>query len=236
MSNDKEVASSDDRDLVELFDSQQESVPEALDKYILNAAQDAVSQTGTTDDRQTGVGIKGWFAIAATLLLGVTITPLLLQSPESALKSTTSRVTATADAASESAFEPESATQSESRYLASADREEIVSPAADAPILESPDNQISADSAITHEQAGIVAASPMVSAIRAPSPTAKSERGELVENRNVPDEPLYRQSAKDWIKEISRLVDDKNPDKAQTEYDLFRKVYPEYEPDFQLDY
>ncbi len=85
MNNDRPTPDADDQDLTRLFDAQPDRVPEALDTLILTAAKEAVADPAVTGPKRRGTAIKSWFAVAATLLLGITLTPLLLQTPESAL-------------------------------------------------------------------------------------------------------------------------------------------------------
>ena len=111
----------DDQDIAALFDAQDVSVPEELDDIILAAANEIGTEQRNTDDSHLEIDsdtrsksssvIKPlnktahrWFAIAASLVIGISVVPLLLRSPETSLttppavapiKSTTNSAAAT---------------------------------------------------------------------------------------------------------------------------------------------
>ncbi len=211
MNNDKTTADSDDQDLTRLFDAQQDRVPEALDRFILAAAKDAVEEASTTVQKRRGTAIKSWFAVAATLLLGITVTPLLLQAPESALDRTAS-------------------TGSTLKAV-----EESVSMTAEQPVRQMRDSESdTADSAAQNESPMSIT-SPVMPAIKAQSRTTVTRSGSLGKEKRVTGDEDYRRSAKNWLAHIRVLIKEEQPVKARTEYDLFRKTFPDYAPDFTLD-
>ncbi len=211
MNNDKITPDADDQDLTRLFDTQQDRVPEALDRFILAAAKDAVAKPSATVQKRRGKVIKGWFAIAATLLLGITITPMLLQAPESALEHTTS---------------------SGSTLQAV---EESVSMTAEPNARMMQDSESDSADSVAQDEAPMSMTSPMMPAIQAQSRKAAISSSSAAQEKRVSEVEDYRRSAKNWLEHIHVLIDEGQSARAQTEYDLFRKAFPDYAPDFTLD-
>ncbi len=211
MNNDKTTPAADDQDLTRLFDAQQDRVPEALDRFILTAAKDAVAEPSATVQKRRGTVIKSWFAVAATLLLGITITPLLLQAPESALDRTAS-------------------TGSTLKAV-----EESVSMTAEpaARVMQHSETDVM-DSA-EREEAPMSMTSPVMPAIQSQSRKAAISSSSVAQEKRVSEPEDYRRSPKNWLEQIRVLMKEGQPAMARTEYDLFRKAFPDYAPDFTLN-
>ena len=211
MNNDKTTPDADDQDLTRLFDARQDRVPEALDTLILAAAKEAVSEPVATLRKPRGTAIKGWFAVAATLLLGITITPMLLQAPESALDRTAS-------------------TGSSLKAV-----EESVSMTAEPAAHLMQDSESDVMDSAAREAAPMSLASPLMPAIQTQSRKAAISSSSVAREKRVSEVEDYRRSAKNWLEHIHVLIDEGQSARAQTEYDLFRKAFPDYAPEFTLD-
>ena len=208
MNNNKTTPDADDQDLTRLFDARQDRVPEALDTLILAAAKEAVAEPVATVRKPRGTAIKGWFAVAATLLLGITITPMLLQAPESALDRTGSSLKAV---------------------------EESVSMTAEPAARVMQDSESDVMDSAAREAAPMSLASPVMPAIQTQSRKAAISSSSVAQEKRVSEVEDYRRSAKNWLEHIHVLIDEGQSARAQTEYDLFRKAFPDYAPDFTLD-
>lgn len=211
MNNDKATPGTGDQDLTRLFDAQQEAVPEALDTLILTAAKDAVAEPAVTVQPRGGIPVRGWFAVAATLLLGFTLVPLLLQDPESSL-----------DAPQSSGSTREALKESVSMKTEPAVRV----------MLDSESDTM--DSAVW-EETSLLVNSPVTPAIQTPGRRSVTNSGTRMQGKRIIDDEDYRRSPKNWLAQIRVLIEDQQPTRARTEYDLFRKAFPDYAPDFTLE-
>lgn len=211
MNNDKTTPDSDDQDLTRLFDAQRDQAPETLDRFILTAAKQAVAEPSNTVQKRRGTTIKSWFAVAATLLLGITITPLLLQAPESALEHTTS---------------------SGSTLHAV---EESISMTAEPSIREMQNSESDGADSVAQDEVPMSMTSPVMPAIQTQSRKAAISNSSVAQEKRFSEAEEYRRSAKNWLEQIRVLMKDGQPARARTEYDLFRKAFPDYAPDFTLD-
>ena len=211
MNNDTTTPDADDKDLTRLFNTQQDRVPEALDSLILAAAKEAVAQPAVTDRKRRGTVIKSWFAVAATLLLGISVTPLLLQAPESALDRTAS-------------------TGSTLKAV-----EESVSMTAEPSVRQMRNSESNAADSAAQNEAPMLITSPVMPAIQTQSRKAIISSSSDAQEKRVSETEDYRLSAKNWLEHIRVLIKEEQPAKARSEYDLFRKAFPDYAPDFALD-
>ncbi len=212
MNKDKTTPDAEDQDLTRLFDAQQEQVPEALDKLILTAAKEAVAEPAVTGQKRRGTAIKSWFAVAATLLLGITLTPLLLQAPESALDRTAS-------------------TGSTLKAV-----ESSVSMTAESSLHVPQNSESDAADSIARDEASRSISRSLLPAIQAPSGTAVMTSNALARQKRVIEAEEYRRSPMSWVGQIRTLIKEKQLARARTEYELFRKSYPKFAPDFAPDF
>jgi hypothetical protein len=232
----------DDRDIAALFDAQPVSVPDELDNAILSAATQAITESSPIPDeskptiKPLSKTSNRWFALAATVVVGISVAPMLLKSPESSLDAPSTAPVEMAPV--EIMAEPVSIIASDDNGGAAGD------------LLP----EVSESLPISHES---VAAEVNVEALRARSEseafsneqvmktkqsrTAKtasttastalisdSERA-LKKNGNYD----YRNTANAWVKEILRLESAGNVKEASAEYALFRDNHPDFNPEFK---
>jgi hypothetical protein len=232
----------DDADLTRLFAAQTDAPPATLDALILAAARDAVSDrardpvssTAANDPSQRAArgprpAIMGWFAVAATVVLGLSLAPRLLQSPGSALgEQAPAQIQGSPPA---QAFEPSSA--------------QVFSPSPSP--QQAQNSQFAQRSALT----GVQVSRPesavpgesreaIIQDAQARNYLRKSEAGSQagISNTYITDEAQvpedYRKSPETWMKQIRTLVKDGHQAKAEEELDAFRQVHPDHEPGFRV--
>lgn len=80
-SSDSENLSLNDEDINELFKGQVVKVPTALDNAIL-----AASKSNAESKAARSISPAPWLAVAATVLMAIIVTPLMLTSPDSSLQ------------------------------------------------------------------------------------------------------------------------------------------------------
>lgn len=224
-----------DSDLAELFRAQAEqhsgSPSEALDANILAAARAAIVDTGNKTG--TGNGTYGadatdstttrqppalpqqrspgyrWFAMAATIVIGIAVAPRLLQSPDSGLSN---RGMGLVD-------EPE-----EDKPVILETRQQVAVPADTITSETAP----SAAAAPFHLVAP--SAAPVITAIRSKRVTEHAVH--IANDSQVLED--YRDTPEQWIQRIELLLRSGHRDEAMREYRLFREQYPAYQPDFVI--
>ena len=231
---DKTTPEPDDYDLSELFKASNESPPEALNLSILaqaSAAHDVVKQPvlAETSKRALNNSVGRWFAVAATVLLGIAIAPQLLQSPESSLGSTSlnkaSTPSGSVPAVTEEGMAAERAVSDEAAVSDELDTSEDVSaPTSSTPrILESEALRAPAS------QRSVQEFSPSQSLSNQPLRQQSQPLEQRAGGAAGDEVPIYRESADDWVEHIRWMMDNNLQDDAVDEFRLFRQAHPDYE-------
>lgn len=212
MNNDRATPDADDQDLTRLFDAQEERVPQALDDLILTAAKEAVAAPAVTGQKRRSQVIRSGLAVAATLLLGITLTPLLLQSPESVLD----RAVPT---------EP---------MLKVVERPVSISAESSLQVLQNSESD-AANSIVQDETTTFISRS-LLPPNQASNGTAMMTSSASARQQRVIDAEEYRRSPISWEEQIRTLMNENQLARARTEYHLFRKSYPYFSPGFAPDF
>lgn len=234
----------DDHDIAALFDAQPLSLPEELDATILAAAKKVITESPSTAESKFTIKplsktTNRWFALAATVVVGVSVAPLLLKSPESSLNapSVVSSV-ATSSAPAEVIAEKEIA--GPAPLIASDDNGDDNGGAAGDLLLEERESLAVSDESVT---ADVTAKTIQSSTARIASPAASSATSLAASSAlmSESDRTLektanydYRNTPDAWVKEILRLESTGNNKQASVEYELFRDKHPDVEPEFKL--
>lgn len=203
-----------DNDIAALFDTQDISVPESLDNIILTASRQvqADSPSSTRLNKYSPL-----FAIAAVLVLAVTLAPLLLQEPESIMQEvppitskdvTRASATPAADVTRNKRTN-DTAAPEESMGTFDAQKSSL----GEALIL-SPEHKAYTES-LPNAQAPMAATSGV---------STLSSTGNVAQ----------RKFAANWITKIQALLAAKKYAEARVEYDLFRKKFPSYRLDIEI--
>lgn len=251
----------DDQDIAALFEAQSTEPPESLDKVVLAAAKDSVAepskQVSAPTAQPLGQSKHRWFALAATIVVGVSVAPLLLKSPESSLdapliSSSEKSLETAEDIADTSSFE-----QSADNGGAAGDRlleksesvsitnESLATSARNSVIQQSVELDLSTDEEIsTAPQDALSSATSPDALSSAAAPDALSSTTALTgvvstltslkKSSSDLQPSVYRSQAETWKNEILRLESIGDYKKASIEYDLFRIRFPDFEPDFKL--
>ena len=250
----------DDEDIASVFAAQKVDVPDDLMNSVLEEAQrqlnlDAEKGTdflaahdhSTHTNNVTGVTSKEerakshslhsrsrWLAVAATMLVAIAVTPLLLNSPDSSLNdggagtyevdSAASVATQEAEAAPDDSTSSPSATAVESSASAAAPSEVPMAAEQSIATDQIQDDRAarSAPEALRQRRSDNVATS-----------TADKTSSEFNESSGT---IAYRQNADNWIEEIQRLINQNEARQAETEYRLFEKQHPDRARDFKPDF
>lgn len=240
-------AGRDDHDLAALFAADKNSPPAFLNKTILAAAHEAVTADDNTAPEQASVfndapspptGRRwqtsgGWMAMAASVILAVTVVPLMLRAPDSSLNP------GSADLPTMQAVEESMSLTSDSDTRApeniDADAAPAMMPEA-APSTAPPTPMLPAiqlqrrstfsDHAATEdEMAG--------AALTKEAGIAEDEGSANPADETAPD-VSFRDTPQRWLAHIRQLLLDERYDDALAEYQSFRRLHPKHEPDFRV--
>lgn len=249
----------DDHDIAALFNAQLVTAPDELDTAILAAAKQAVTDAPTPDTQADAMpaikplskATNRWFALAATVVIGISVTPLLLKSPETSLNAP---VTAPVEVIAESAQLIESdntggaagdlLVNEESDSIALSD-ESVAVEAGEQSSLKKAAREMSRDTTmgatmeaeaeeldnaevtITTRSRIASSAAPAVSTL-----SLNDTKRALLES----GDNKHRDTAENWIKEILRLESIGDIRQASAEYILFRKNHPDFKPVFKREF
>ncbi|MGQ7843492.1 hypothetical protein ACUNV4_03365 [Granulosicoccus sp. 3-233] len=260
---DQGLPSDDDgQDIGAMLDAGNEVVPHSLNQQILSAAREAIANESTADSVTTPLPTEvtqlqprrsanhrwqtrnRWIAMAASVILAVTVVPLMLRSPDSSLDNS-------AELASQKMLQRSIAISLDS----AADGLEVdESQSLTSFVRESmPSTNPSTDSSASTSSAPIARsssprlqtpeASPVVPAIRAqkrsaPADAAAGPATDLAadsDERSSADKSTgdsdFRKTPDSWVARIRQLQKDGRYDEAIEEYELFRGRYPNHEPE-----
>jgi len=203
----------DDQDLAALFNADKAAVPEFLNARILAAAHDAVATDKAEPPATTHettppppVSRNGWQHSGRWMAMAASVILVVAVAPLMLRSPESTLQTEAVDASTLKAVE------------------QSVSVSADSAAPENEaDEMASPSGAATMREAAPVAtpAAPMMPAIQA-------------QKRSLSRELSFRDTAQSWLAHIRQLQEDERYDDALTEYQLFRRRHPEYEPGFTL--
>ncbi len=240
----------DDQDLAALFEAEATAPPELLSARILAAAHEAVEHEPKTSADESITPDKHiqrwkhagrWMAMAASVLLAILVTPLLLRAPESVMEADavdTSRMKAVQQSldsntaatvapmdiqASDSRLQP----QQEAAPMALSPTPEARSPAPMVQELQTQKRSVQVDRAAAADDFQGMAGE---DALNDSEPFQEEES--LSADREGSTETMFRNSPESWVTHIRQLQEDGNFDEAVAEYEVFRERYPDHEPDF----
>lgn len=250
----------DDQDLAALFNAEDKSPPELLSARILAAAHEAVSADNAGNDAPVKADEANstvtrfqrwqtsgrWMAMAASVLLAVTIVPVLMRSPDSAMESDaidSSRMKAVQESLSLSADSvPPAAVEAE-----------LSEPQAGAQLQREAAPMSSSPTPVATPSASMVPAiqARKRSALADGVGSADDNQGDveeevLSESERAIDEDApammektaadtdFRNTPQSWMEHIRQLQEDERYDDAVVEYEMFRRRYPMHEPDFSV--
>ncbi len=247
----------DDQDLAALFNTGDKSPPELLSARILAAAHEAVSADHANDDAQVKADEANatvtrlqrwqtsgrWMAMAASVLLAVTLVPVLMRSPDSAMESDaidSSRMKAVQESLSMSADSVAPAVEadlSEPQAGAQLQREAAPMSTSPAPVAAPSASMMPAIQARKRSvladgvgQGGEVQES-VEEEVLSESERAIDEDAGSIERETAVDEG-FRDTPQSWVERIRQLEADGRYEDAVVEYEMFRGRYPGFEPGF----
>lgn len=204
----------DDPDIAHVFNDQRFDVPDDLKHDIFAEAERQANSIANIkaaqDNSHTGSRLTArnrWFGIAATVAIAVAVSPLLLNSPESALDTERGIASSVTVATDSTPLSKKQAVRPESEALSSSTFNDSALPEA---ILE------------------ISPAGPTTGAIA---------NHRAASSLNTSEEHLaYRASSDKWINKIRLLIADADTKAAREEYQLFEEQYPEIAAAFKPDF
>lgn len=173
--------------------------------------------------------ITSWFAVAATVVVGISVAPVLLKTPETSLQPDYSFDSE--QSSLEDLQAAESVAVSVSRSPAATQSSEAA-PAAGADMSV-------ATTALQQELSLVDRSGKSISITVQPGTVIKAansrQTADGVAERTADDELTYRRSVENWIKEIRKLLDDNKIEAAREEYAIFRLRYAAKPVDARLD-
>jgi len=219
----------DDQDIAALFDAQSAAAPDALDARLLEAAKQAVTAASAVSESKPAIRplsrtSNRWFALAATVVVGISVAPLLLKSPESSLDAPMATAPLAEDNFSKGGAAGDLLLE-ESDTLPVASTEAVPS-TADHAALQEAESEAAGEQAVMKTTQSLSARS--LSTNAAALRPADAQR--VLNETGVDDN--YRDDADAWIEEILRLKSVGNKLQVSVEYALFRAKHPDFKPEF----
>ena len=226
-----------DHDIAALFDEQTVSVPDELDATILASAKQAVSETLPAPESKPAIKLLSkttnrWFALAATVVVGISVAPVLLKSPESSLDAPT---TAPIELIAESApliVSDDNGGAAGDLLLQANDSAPVVKNSALITASNQTMRKKAESEAYSDEEAIRITQSHKKTNASPAASTALFTDAERALLKSATKN--YRNTTISWINEIMQLESKGKLKEAAAEYALFREKYPDVKPHFKL--
>ncbi|MFK7855340.1 MAG: hypothetical protein AB8B79_14550 [Granulosicoccus sp.] len=237
-----------DQDIAALFEAQAIEPPESLDNAVLAAAKESVAESSGQMrvpkakplDKTTHVKTTHrWFALAATVVVGVSVAPLLLKSPESSLDAPLASVSEEPLESAEVLTDISPLEQSADNGGAAGDRlleesesvsntsSSLATSTRNRAIQERVELDAGSDDDIANASQAAPSSAAAPAGLVSTLTSSKKAFSDLSPNE-------YRAQPETWKNEIITLESTGDYKKASIEYALFRIQFPDFEPDFKL--
>lgn len=245
-----------DQDIAALFDAQTTAVPELLRDRLFTEADKQAQHMKTSSnekgvDHAHSVARYRWFGVAATALLALIVSPLLLKSPESALDE---QGGAEMNQESSSATLDVQLSNSETDQISADDATAVMPDTTQSrqssmpKIVISPSTTAASkiqNSILRHEASAPTDTLRDTAPLIKPSEAVVTQAASRIKTESTSQSlnsvttsraPVYRENVTTWKKEILILIADGHAESAHEEYSLFTQAHPEDAADFKHEY